>query len=220
MSKVIKQTSINSIMLFLLIMTSGVYPASFDVLSDTDCKNKLDASLDEATKTNICKGIKLRSLALNGCAGRLKKGRCQPQDSEGLSTVSHLSKLPPPGLMTASNLKSIIPAGSNNTGGVLAGSEYRAYTHNNKISFSFKASDGKWHTLCSLSGNNGSCSGTVSTPASGTFVLRPMLSGLLVTKSKTSRTCTHWHGLPSGGKHCGKWLTTTTNTESSYLWKN
>ena len=219
MSKVIKQTSINSIMLFLLIMTGGVYPASFDVLSNTACKNKLDASLDEATKTNICKGINLRSLGLNGCAGRLKKGRCQPQDSEGLSTVSHTSKLPPPGLITASNLKSLIPAGRYNSAGVLAGSEYRAYTHNNKISFSRKDSDGKWHTLCALSSNNGSCSATVSTPYSATFTLQPMLSGLLVNKKGTSRVCSQKTYVFSL-QVCISWVNMTTSTEMKYLWKN
>ncbi len=213
MIKAIKQTSINSIVLLLLIAASGVYPEQFDVTTEATCKSSLDPSLSAATKTNICKGIQLRSLAKTGCTGRLSNGRCKPQDSEGLSTTSHTSKLPPPGLMTSSDLANIIRTGSYNSGGVLAGNDYRAYVSGGKVKIS-KKENGTWKSMCTIEPPLGTCEENYHT-------FTPTIAGLLVSEATFSRKCRRYVPLGMYNTQCGEWSTVVTrHEEKSFLWEN
>ena len=217
MTKAIKQTSINFIVLLLLIAASGVYPEQFDVTTEATCKSSLDSSLSDATKTNICKGIQLRSLAKTGCTGRLSNGRCKPQDSEGLTTIAHTSKLSSPGRITANDMKAIIPSGSYNSCGALAGSNYRVYTVNGKISISKKDSSSKWQALCTLVNNAGTCSASLN---GSKFTLRPTISGLVIAEKKLPQ-CTSTYYMPGPDTTVCLSSTNPSSPENTLvLWKN
>ena len=209
MSKLIQKTSA---IILLFLMAGIVLPETFDMLTNAQCKAKLGASLDEETKTNICKGQELRSLGANKCTGRLKNGRCQPQDSEGLSTVAHTSKAPPAGLWTEGTLTSIIPAGTHNSGGVLAGSNYRAYLSNDKVKISQK-SGANWKAVCTIPSSSSSCS--IGPNPTRTFT--PTLTNLnIVIRSVTPARCLNYYNA-----HCLQWTQTTSSTSiQNHSWKD